>query len=98
MKKLLLVALFVLLFSIPSFASDVCGKSYKWDSFTMKFSTSPFGPGCSGNVEVKSNNQAVVYQFISFDNIITVFDLGEFVLRSNELIYICPAGIILTEY
>ena len=102
MKKLLLILIFILALSVPAIAttdSVVCGKSYKWNNYSMKFSTSPFGPGCSGNVELVSpGKQSAIYQFTMSDNFVTVFGIGEFVLQNTVLILIYPNGIRLTEY
>lgn len=89
MKKLSLILMFVLALSVPVLAladTGVCGKSYKWNEYSMKFLLSPFGPGCGGNVEVMGpDKQNTVYQFVMSDvNFVTIFDIGEFVLRNNE--------------
>ena len=103
MKKLLLVLIFILALSVPMLVladTGVCGKSYKWNDYSMKFLTSPFGPGCGGNVEITGpDKQNTVYQFVMSDvNFVTVFDIGEFVLRNSELIFLYPDGILFTEY
>ena len=106
MKKIIfLLALFLLIASPYAVAEDtgVCGKSYMMtvdhELYLMKFSSSTFGPDCSGNAVFLWGDQKKTYPFQTTEiYFIKVTGLGEFVLRNNELIFLEPDGIRLTEY
>ena len=107
MKRIILIMLFVLMMSVTALAAEadtgVCGKSYTLtidhELYLMKFPSTIFGPDCSGDAVFMWADQKKTYPFVTSEiYFIKVTGLGEFVLRNNELIFLDPDGIRLTEY
>jgi hypothetical protein len=104
-KKLVLLFLLVLSSVFISYAEDtsVCGKSYMLtidhELYILKFNSASFGPDCGGTTTFYWSDQKKEYNFQTQDIFfIKIINFGDFILKSNKLIYMDPKAITLTEY
>ena len=102
-KVLFVTMLMIIGFSISTMAAEsVVGKGYKMIenniTYDAYFYQGPFSGGIGGDCKLYTDNYlTATYQFQQYDDIISVFDVGDFILIDGTLNQVVKWGLKLVE-